>query len=258
MRLKDKVAIVTGASRGIGAAIAAAYAQEGAHVVLAARTQDDLEEVAEKVRAFDRDAAAVVTDVTDEESVQNMVQTALDRFGRIDILVNNAGSAMLRHVHRTSLETWNWLIGVNLTGPFLCTKHAWPALLEAGGGAIINIGSTSGSRAYPLMSAYSASKWGLVGLTKSTSAEGRTHNIRVNCVNPGKVSGAGIRAQIKDEDPLLELEDMAGICIFLASDEAKHIHGQVIEIEHAPEDKVSRRRKEREAAKLNGNSDGGR
>lgn len=255
MRLKDKVAIVTGSSRGIGAALAVAYAQEGAHVVLAARTQEDLEAVAEKARAYDPDALAVVTDVTDEESVKRMVQAALDRFGRIDILVNNAGSGMLRHVHRTSLETWNWLIGVNLTGPFLCTKHVWTTLLEVGGGAIINIGSTSGSRAHPLMAAYSASKWGLVGLTKSTSAEGRTHNIRINCVNPGKVSGAGIRAQIKDEEPILELEDMVGICVFLASEEARHIHGQVIEIEHATEDKVSRRRKERVAARVNGNSD---
>src|SRR5437870_8493120 len=95
---------------------------------------------------------------------------------------------MIRHISRTSLETWNWLIGVNLTGPFLCTKHVWDALVEAGGGAIINIGSTSGSRAFALMGAYSASKWGLVGLTKSVSAEGRAAGIRVNCINPGKVA----------------------------------------------------------------------
>lgn len=244
MRLKDKVAIVTGASRGIGEAIAMAYAREGARVVLAARTEDDLERVAAAIRVQGGDAITVLTDVTDEESVEHMVKAALDAYGRIDVMVNNAGGAMMRHIHRTSMETWNWLIGVNLTGPFLCTKHVWEALIEAGGGAIINIGSTSGSRAFSLMGAYSASKWGLVGLTKSTSAEGRSANIRVNCINPGKVA-TGPRGAIMDKEPILEVDDIVGAAIFLASDDAKHVHGQVIEIEHAPEDAMSKRRRER-------------
>jgi len=248
MRLQDKVAIVTGASRGIGEAIALGYAREGAHVVLAARTEDDLDRVAGLIRDAGCKALPIVTDVTDEESVKHMVAAAASTFGRIDVLVNNAGGGMWRHVNRTSMETWNWLIGVNLTGPFLCTKHVWDHMIKAGGGAIINIGSTSGSRAYPLMAAYSASKWGLVGLTKSTSAEGRTLNIRVNCVNPGKVA-TGFRNTAKDDEPILEADEMIGIAIFLASEDARHVHGQVIEVEHAPEDRVSQRRKERAAAK---------
>src|SRR5437868_4903663 len=113
MRLKDKVAIVTGASRGIGEAIALGYAHEGAKLVLAARSADDITRVADQITAMGGEALAVVTDVTDEESVKRMVQAALDRFGRIDVLVNNAGAGMIRHISRTSLETWNWLIGVN-------------------------------------------------------------------------------------------------------------------------------------------------
>ncbi len=243
-RLQNKAAIVTGASRGIGRAIALGFAAEGARVVLAARTGTQLEETAAAIRAAGGEALAVVTDVTDEPSVQAMVAAALAAYGRIDILVNNAGGGMWRHVWRTSLETWDWLIGVNLRGPFLCTKHVWKPMLDQGGGAIVNIGSTSGSRAYPLMAAYSASKWGLVGLTKACAAEGRADNIRVNIINPGKVA-TGFRNTALDREPILEAEDCVGAAIFLASDDALHIHGQVLELERAAEDPVTRRRRAR-------------
>jgi len=251
MRLKDKVAIITGAGRGIGEAIAVGYAREGAKVVLASRTQSELDAVAETIRAQGGDALPVATDVTDEAAVEALVASALERYGRIDVLVNNAGGGMWRHVWRTSMEMWDRLIGVNLTGPFLCTKHVWQSMQKNGGGAIINVGSTSGSRAYPLMAAYSASKWGLVGLTKSTSAEGRADNIRVNIINPGKVS-TGFRNTASDKEPILEAEDCVGTAIFLASDDALHVHGQVIELERAPEDEATRRRRAREAAQSNG------
>ncbi len=233
MRLEGKVAIITGASKGIGEAIALGFAREGASLVLAARGAGLLEEVARKIRAMGCEALPVATDVTIESSVEAMVKAARDRFGRIDVLVNNAGAGMWRHVWRTSLETWQWLIGVNLTGPFLCTKHVWKTMEEGGGGSIINVGSTSGSRAFALMAAYSASKWGLVGLTKSCDAEGGPSGIRVNVINPGKVA-TGFRGSVGDKEPILEAEDCVGLTIFLASDESKHVHGQVIEIDHAP------------------------
>ncbi len=244
MRLKDKIAIVTGASKGIGAAIALGFAREGAHLVLAARSGDLLEQVAEKVRALNRQALPVVTDVTDESTVENMVNRTIETFGHIDILVNNAGGAMVRPVWATSLKTWEWLIGVNLRGPFLCTKHVWRHMQAQGGGSIINIGSTFGSRAAPLFAAYSASKWGLVGLTKATAQEGRVDNIRVNIINPGKVRTSQ-RAQINDKGPILEADDIVGAAIFLASDEAAAIHGQVIEIEHMLDGAIPPRRHER-------------
>ncbi len=231
MRLKDKIAIVTGSSKGIGEAIALAYAREGAHLVLAARTAELLEAVATKIRDLGREALPVVTDVTEEDPVKALMVAAKERFGQIDILVNNAGGGAYRPVWGTPLKTWEWLMGVNLRGPFLCTKHAWKIMKAGGGGAIINIGSTSGSRAYPLMAAYSASKWGLVGLTKVSAEEGKADGIRVNIINPGKVQTEF--RPIHDKEPILSAEDIVGTAIFLASDAARHICGQVIEMEHS-------------------------
>ncbi|NDJ35618.1 MAG: SDR family oxidoreductase [Chloroflexi bacterium] len=230
MRLKDKIAIVTGASRGIGAAIARGYASEGARVVLAARTLPDLQAVAAEINEAGGEALPIETDVTDEDAVKNMVAQTVTQFGGVDILVNNAGGAMWKPVWATSLNTWEWLIGVNLRGPFLGCKHVWRPMRERGGGVIINIGSTSGSRAYPYFAAYSASKWGLVGLTKSLAEEGIPDNIRVNVINPGKVDTAQ-RSSIKDEGPILAPEDLVGTAIFLASDEAAWMRGHVIELE---------------------------
>jgi len=212
-------------------------------VVLAARSRELLEEVAEKVRALGRRAMVAVTDVSEEESVRGMVARAKEMFQHIDVLINNAGAGMIKPIWATSLNTWEWLIGVNLRGPFLCTKYVWPLMQAQGGGAIINIGSTFGSRAHPLHAAYSASKWGLVGLTKAAAEEGRAEGIRVNIINPGKVATAQ-RAAIKDKDPILEPEDLVGATIFLASDDAKGIHGQVIEMEHPLDGARTRKRKE--------------
>lgn len=241
MRLKDKVAIVTGASKGIGRAIALGYAEAGAHLVLVARTKGLLESLAGEVRALGRRALAVVTDVTEEDQVSAMVERAKEAFGRIDVLVNNAGGGAYRPIWRTPLKTWEWLMAVNLRGPFLCTKHVWQTMQAQGGGAILNIGSTSGSRAYPLMAAYSASKWGLVGLTKVCAEEGRVDGIRVNIINPGKVS-TGFRASIKDEGPILEAGDIVATAVFLASDDSVGIQGQVIEMVHPLDGVVDTRR----------------
>jgi NAD(P)-dependent dehydrogenase (short-subunit alcohol dehydrogenase family) len=240
--LENKVAIVTGASRGIGAAIARRYAAEGAKVVLAARTAEDLDRVAAEIREAGGEALPVVTDVTEEEAVKAMVAATLEAYGTVDILVNNAGGAMWKPVWATSLNTWDWLIGVNLRGPFLCCKHVWRPMQKGGGGAIINIGSTSGSRAYPYFAAYSSSKWGLVGLTKSLAEEGIPDNIRVNIINPGKVRTAQ-RAAIKDDGPILEAEDITGMALFLASDEAIGLRGHVLELEAPDPATVPTRRK---------------
>ncbi len=242
MMLTNKIAIITGASKGIGEAIALGYAREGADVVLAARSADLLADVAEQVRELGRRALVCVTDVTIEEQVRATVAQASEAFGGVDILVNNAGSGMFKPIYATSLNTWDWLINTNLRGPFFFTKHVWRSMQQRGGGSIINIGSTFGSRAYPLHAAYSASKWGLVGLTKSTAQEGRADNIRVNIINPGKVATAQ-RAAIKDVDPILEAEDLVGTAIFLASDAAHGIQGQVIEMEHPLDGAIQRKRR---------------
>lgn len=236
MRLKDKIAIITGASKGIGRAIALGYAREGAHVALVARSADLLDEVAAEVRALDRRALPLPTDVTDEESVERMVAATLDEFGRIDILVNNAGMASYRPVWGIKLSQWEQIMALNLRAPFLCTKHVWKPMKAGGGGVIVNVGSLSGSRGDPLISAYTASKWGLNGFTKSVAEEGKADNIRVNLIAPGKVD-TDMRAGVaEDKSRMMIAEDCVGVAIFLASDEAEHIRGQIIELEWAGPD----------------------
>lgn len=233
MRLKDKIAIVTGASKGIGRAIAVGYAQEGAHVALAARSADLLEEVAAEIRALGQRAIAIPTDVTQEEAVEAMVKATLDEFGRVDILVNNAGVSTGRPIWGTKLSQWQDILAINLTAPFLCTKHVWKPMRKQGGGVIVNVGSLAGSRGDPILAAYTASKWGLNGFTKSAAAEGAADNIRVNLIAPGKVD-TEMRASIpEDKSQMMVVEDCVGIAVFLATGEATHIRGQIIELEWA-------------------------
>jgi NAD(P)-dependent dehydrogenase (short-subunit alcohol dehydrogenase family) len=228
MRLKDKVALITGAGRGIGRAIALGYAREGAHV---ARTPAEVESAADEVRLLGARALAVVCDVTDEAQVKQAVARTLAEFGRLDILVNNAGVGAVRPIHGTPLATWERALAVNLTGTFLCTKHAWKPMQAQGQGCIVNIASLAGRRGVALMSAYAASKWGQIGFTLSAAEEGRPHHIRVNAIAPGKGDTAMRAAVVEDKSQLLKAEDHVGVCVFLASDDARYITGQVIELD---------------------------
>jgi NAD(P)-dependent dehydrogenase (short-subunit alcohol dehydrogenase family) len=231
MRLKDKIAIVTGASRGIGRAIALGYAREGAHLVLAARTESDLEKIAGELHDIGQRGLVVPCDVTEEEQVKRMVSAALEEYGRVDVLVNNAGLGAFRPIYGTRLSNWEYMLAINLTSSFLCTKHVWKPMAQAGGGSIINMSSTSGTRGYPMYASYSASKWGQVGLTVTSAEEGKPENIRVNAIAPGKVD-TDMRASVaEDKEKMLKPEDCVGLAVFLASDEARYITGQVIEIE---------------------------
>lgn len=231
MRLINKVAVITGGGRGIGRAIAIGFAQEGARVVLAARTKAEVDAVATEVRERGAQALAVRCDVTDESQVKSMVKTALDEFGQVDVMVNNAGAGNLRPVWGIPLSGWERIIAVNLTGTFLCTKHVWKPMRGAGGGSIINVSSLGGRRGYPLLAAYCASKWGQIGFTIACAEEGKPDNIRANALAPGKADTA-FRAQIKeDKSKMLTAEDHVGAAIFLASDESRYITGQVIELE---------------------------
>jgi NAD(P)-dependent dehydrogenase (short-subunit alcohol dehydrogenase family) len=231
MRLKDKVAIVTGGGRGIGRAVALGFADEGADVVVAARTQTEVRKVAEEIRARGPRALAVTCDVSDEEQVRAMVAEALDAMGRLDILVNNAGVGSIRPVWGTPRGAFERVLAVNLIGTFLCTKHVWRPMREGGGGSIINVSSLGGMRGYPLLTAYCASKWGQIGFTVACAEEGKPDNLRVNAIAPGKADTA-FRAQIKeDKSRMLKSEDHVGACVFLASDESRYVTGHVIPIE---------------------------
>lgn len=185
--LEGKVAIVTGASKGIGKAIAVALADAGAKIVLAARTPQTVEDVAAELRETGANATAVPTDVTDIDAVQNLVQRTLETYQNLDILINNAGSGKFGTVTDFDPSDWDNVINSNLKGVYLCAKYALPHLLAQGGGQIINVLSIAAKVAFPASSAYCAAKAGALALTKVLAAEVRDQNIRVTAVLPGSV-----------------------------------------------------------------------
>lgn len=231
MRLDGKVALITGASKGIGKAIAIAFAKEGGSIILASRTLDKLEAVSAEIKSLRGQALVCECDVTDEENVKSTVNHGLEEFNKIDVLVNNAGVGGFRPIYGTHLSNWNRMLAVNLTSTFLCTKHVWQPMKKNGGGSIINISSLSGTRAYPLYAAYSASKAGQIGFTKTAAEEGKPDRIRVNAIAPGKVDTPMRENVSEDKSRILQAEDCVGAAIFLASAESQYITGQVIEIE---------------------------
>src|SRR5512136_1283915 len=184
-RLNGKVALVTGASRGIGKAISIGLAQEGASLVLAARTTVDLERTQAEVVKYGVPAEVVPTDVTVEQQIEDLFKRAMERFARLDILVNNAGVFMKEPIEQISTETWDWVINIELRAAFICTRAAFRIMKKQGGGRIINIGSISAQRVRSNNAAYSAAKFGIVGLTHTAALEGRQYGITCGCLHPG-------------------------------------------------------------------------
>jgi NAD(P)-dependent dehydrogenase (short-subunit alcohol dehydrogenase family) len=218
-QLDGKVALVTGASRGIGRGIARGLAAEGAAVVLAARSADQLQEAAAEVEAAGGQALVVPADVSDEAQVQALFANAKERFGRLDLLVNNAGAFDGGPLHELSLEAWQHVIAVNLTGPFLCTREALRIMKEQGGGRIINIGSISAQRVRPNSAPYSTSKHGIWGLTQVTALEGRAYGVTCGCLHPGnvRVGRRASGARSTDAEPMMTVEDIARAAVLMAT-----------------------------------------
>jgi NAD(P)-dependent dehydrogenase (short-subunit alcohol dehydrogenase family) len=232
MQLEGKVAIVTGGGRGIGRAVALALAQDGAAVVLAARTGAEIEAVAGEVRSAGGRALPVRCDVTDEEAVSALVAQSLEAYQRIDILVNNAGFALPgRPVLETPLADWERILRINLTGPFLCAKAVLPAMIRQGGGKIINVASIGGRMAFVGIAAYGAAKAGLIHFTASLAAEVKQYGIDVNAVCP---SGTDTRmlhetGRAKGRTNLIRPEEIASLIRFLASPESSAVTGTAVE-----------------------------
>lgn len=234
----NKVAFVTGAARGLGLAAAAKFLDEGWRVVMLDILGDTLEEAAKALGKPDF-VLTIRADVSDPAAVRDAVQKAKEQFGRIDVLVNNAGIAIFKPILDVSLEDWQRVMAVNLTGPFLMTQATAGLMRDQGGGAIVNITSISGLRASTLRVAYGTSKAGLAHLTKQQAAELGEYGIRVNAVAPGPVDTAmakavhtpEIRADYHDHMPLnrygLETE-LANAIYFLCSDQASFVTGQVL------------------------------
>ena len=214
--LKNKNALITGAGKGIGKAIALALAKEGVNVILVARTQEEIDNVAAKVRSLRVKALAITADVADINSVNAAVEKALAEFGTIDILINNAGIAAFGKFLELEPTDWERIIQVNLMGTYYVTRAVLPNMIERQTGDIINISSTAGLSGNALTSAYSASKFAVLGLTESLMQEVRKHNIRVTALTPSTVAtDMAKELKLTDGNPetVMQAEDMAELII---------------------------------------------
>jgi NAD(P)-dependent dehydrogenase (short-subunit alcohol dehydrogenase family) len=243
-RLSDRVAIVTGGGRGIGKAVALAYAREGADVVLVARTGDELAQTAAEVKAMGRRGLPIQADVCNPAQVRGMVATTLDSFGKIDILFNAAGARAVAPSEELPYEDWERVIGINLTGSFLCSQAVAGAMKAAGYGKIIMVGSMQAHSGAPRRAAYIASKTGLVGLARGLGVEWAPYGINVNILSPGYFETTIILEQIRIGQLDLEaikrrtpmgrfgtMEDLTGPAVFLASSESAFMCGQALIID---------------------------
>lgn len=242
MKLQDKIAIVTGGGRGIGRAIALALAAEGAKVAVNySRSAEAAEQVVAQITEAGGEAFAVQADVADAAQVEAMVAATKERYGRVDILVNNAGVTRDTLLMRMKEEDWDAVLDTNLKGAFLCAKAVSPLLLKQKGGVIVNVGSVVGRVGAPGQANYSASKAGLIGLTKALAKELGSRNVRVNAVAPGfietdmtDVLKPEYRETILKQIPLGRFgtaEDIARVVVFLCSEDAAYIQGDVITID---------------------------
>ncbi|MBU2643556.1 3-oxoacyl-ACP reductase FabG [bacterium] len=238
--LKGKVAIVTGAGRGIGKAIALGMADAGADLAIAARTTDQVETTAGEIRKKGCQAIAITADVRFKDQVEKMVADTVRHFGRIDILVNNAGGMFAVPTMEMSENQWNVTISENLTSVFFCSQAVGKIMMTQKSGAIVNIASIVGIVAQPLNAAYAASKAGVINLTKTMATDLAAYNIRVNGIAPGLIVTPGTEWLYEDpkgaisEIPLARggtPEDIAGGVIYLASDASRYVTGETIVID---------------------------
>lgn len=230
--LKEKVALVTGGSRGIGKAVAAAYAREGAEVVVTARDLGSLEAAAKEIRNSGGRVVALQADVADRHQVKDLAKEINRRFGRLHVLLNNASLLGPRvPILEYPEEEWEAVIAVNLNGPFFVIKACLPLMTAAGEGSIINVSSGVGRIGKPRWGAYAASKFGLEGLTQVLAAELQPLHIRVNAVNPGGTRTTMRAAAYPEEDSLTlpTPEEITPVFVYLASDASRDVTGQSLE-----------------------------
>jgi NAD(P)-dependent dehydrogenase (short-subunit alcohol dehydrogenase family) len=233
MSIKNQIAIITGAGRGVGRATAQLFAREGAQVVLFSRTRAHLDEAATSISGAGGHCLAIAGDVSREEDVQALFQTVQETYGRVDILVNCAGLVAVRPFAEMDTATWDSVLGVNLRGTFLCCREAFRVMMQQRQGVIVNISSLSGVKGvekFPGLSAYNVSKSGVASLTEILAVEGKPHNIRVCAVSPGAVDTEMLRQAAPHLKAGMTPDDMAQILLFLADDSGRMLSGSNIEI----------------------------
>lgn len=248
MKLKNRVAIITGGGYGIGRVLALRFAAEGARVCIASRSKDKLDESALEIEAQGGQALAIRTDISREDEVEAMIAQTVEHFGGLDILVNNAAAeGPTLPIHEMDGADWRQVVDVNLNGLFYCTKHALKRMIPQKSGNIINIGSIAGVYAYPMRTPYNATKWAIAGVTQTIAAEAGPHNIRCNCLSPGPTEGERSARVIRKradatgksfdemkqwyegQIPLRKFvtpEEVASSAVFLASDDSSGITAQ--------------------------------
>jgi len=241
MKLKDKIAIVTGAGQGIGKEIAITLAKEGTKVVVTDLT-DKINDVAKEIEKLGSETMAIKMDVTNKEQIENVVKRTLEKFGRIDILVNNAGICWTSNIVEMKEEDWDKILGVNLKGIFLCSQAVLPTMMKQKYGKIVNISSIAGTEvAWPKLCHYSASKAGIFGFTKNLASDVGSYGINVNAVAPGTIETEMLNSVLKQlgitREQVIQLtplgrigkpKDIANLVVFLSSDDSNFITGQLI------------------------------
>ncbi|MFW6026966.1 MAG: SDR family NAD(P)-dependent oxidoreductase [Candidatus Woesearchaeota archaeon] len=249
MRLKDEVAIITGAGSGQGKAAAEIFSEEGAKVVIAEWNQDTGKKVEKKIKNNGNEATFIKTDVSDEDSVKNMVKGTIDKYGKIDILFNNAGIGYsakdkytMDNLLNTPLDDWNSIMQINLNGTYLVSKYVLPHMIKNEKGSIVNNSSMNALVGESGADAYTAAKGGIVSLTRVMAKDFAQYNIRVNCICPGAIETPMIAPVLENEAVREEFEkcplgrvgqpeEIAYTALFLASQEASYITGTVLPVD---------------------------
>ena len=244
MKLRGRVAVITGSSMGIGEAVAGAFLREGARVVVNSRERKRADDAAARLARGGGETLAVAADVSTRAGVDHLIRAAMDRWGTLDVMVNNAGTSMIVPSVELPDESWRAVIDLNLTGAFMGAQAAARVMISKGSGSIINIGSVLGQVGLPKRAAYCASKHGLIGLTKALGVEWGRRGVRVNCLNPGYIKtpmdvhdqavGDYTDADIERRTPpgrFGTVEDCANVAVWLASDDAAYVTGTAIDVD---------------------------